>query len=164
MEYLKKFESYKPEDGLVEYFVDLDSSHGGKFDVDMKFGHGVDGDQEYLFVNIKFLREYDYLEILQNISSIIGMVRSIGEFETCTEKKRSINFGLFTISLRTNNEDPWWISNHESTFYKNIHVDITDKSFDPKIFKKMCSYNMSDIMMFGCVISIREITIWFKRT
>ena len=35
MDYLKKFESYKPEEGLVEYFIDLDSSQGGNFDVDI---------------------------------------------------------------------------------------------------------------------------------
>lgn len=167
MDYLKKFESYKPEEGLVEYFIDLDSSQGGNFDIDIRFSNGLDDGEEYLMVWITFLKEYDYVEILKNISSIIKMIRTIGEFETTTETKNSKNFGAFLISRRAIKEDPWWVNDLNSNKYVNEHIDLTDESLDPEIFKDLCIYY--DHFLDGHLvhhtshISIRQITIWFKR-
>ena len=168
MDYLKKFESYKPEEGLVEYFIDLDSSQGGNFDIDIRFSNGLDDGEEYLMVWITFLKEYDYVEILKNISSIIKMIRTIGEFETTTETKNSKNFGAFLISRRAIKEDPWWVNDLNSNKYVNEHIDLTDESLDPEIFKDLCIYY--DHFLDGHLvhhtahISIRQITIWFKRS
>ena len=167
MEYLKKFESYKPEEGLVEYFIDLDSSQGGNFDIDIRFSNGLDGGEEYLMVWITLLKEYDYVEILKNISSIIKRIRTIGEFETTTETKNSKNFGAFLISRRAIKGDPWWVNDLNSSKYVNEHIDLTDESLDPEIFKDLCIYY--DHFLDGHLvhhtahISIRQITIWFKR-
>lgn len=168
MEYLKKFESYKPEEGLVEYFIDLDSSQGGNFDIDIRFSNGLDGGEEYLMVWITLLKEYDYVEILKNISSIIKRIRTIGEFETTTETKNSKNFGAFLISRRAIKGDPWWVNDLNSSKYVNEHIDLTDESLDPEIFKDLCIYY--DHFLDGHLahhtahISIRQITIWFKRS
>lgn len=168
MDYLKKFESYKPEEGLVEYFIDLDSSQGGNFDIDIRFSNGLDGGEEYLMVWITLLKEYDYVEILKNISSIIKRIRTIGEFETTTETKNSKNFGAFLISRRAIKGDPWWVNDLNSSKYVNEHIDLTDESLDPEIFKDLCIYY--DHFLDGHLvhhtahISIRQITIWFKRS
>lgn len=168
MDHLKKFESYKPEEGLVEYFIDLDSSQGGNFDIDIRFSNGLDGGEEYLMVRITLLKEYDYVEILKNISSIIKRIRAIGEFETSTETKNSKNFGSFLISRRAIKGDPWWVNNLKSSKYVNEHIDLTDESLDPEIFKDLCIYHDhfldGHLVHYTSHISIRQITIWFKRS
>lgn len=168
MDYLKKFESYKPEEGLIEYFIDLDSSHGGEFDIDIRFSNGLDGGEEYLMVWITFLKEYDYVDILNNISSIIKRIRSIGEFETSTETKNSKNFGAFLISRRAIKGDPWWVHDLNSNKYVNEHIDLTDESLDPESFKRDCilgdKFSSGHLVQHTAYVSIRQITIWFKRT
>lgn len=168
MDYLKKFESYKPEEGLIEYFIDLDSSHGGEFDIDIRFSNGLDGGEEYLMVWITFLKEYDYVDILNNISSIIKRIRSIGEFETSTETKNSKNFGAFLFSRRAIKEDPWWVHDLNSSRYVNEHLNLTDESLDPEVFKSICilgdKFSSGHLVQHTAYVSIRQITIWFKRS
>lgn len=149
---------------LIEYFYELDSDYGGYFDVDnIKCRRGYDRGDEYFTVVIRFLKEYDPNEVLNTISSLINKIRSIGDFDTITENRKSDNYGVIMVGVRSNREDPWLIGKDTDNKY-TVYINADDVSFnDIEEFEKRVYRAQYVAKTERWIISIRELNLWFKK-
>lgn len=114
MKHLKKFESYEAnqlQDEILEYFIDMDKNHGGRWDVDVssKFVEGErKGKPSFYKIEIQNREGGDLdLEFLKELKARIDQLLSIGDFYLYNGGRSGVgdpnngrgNFGFFFLTL-----------------------------------------------------------------